>query len=538
MEDILLTVIFVNYKVPEYLSEALRSLRQAECYDKTEVIIIDNASRDNSQKLITSEFQEVRWIQLKNNLGFGKACNIGVNNARGKYILFLNPDTVIAANTLSLSIAFMEKHEKAGLMGPKILNPDGSLQASCRRSLPTPAIAFFHFSGLSRLFPRSKLFGRYNLTFMDPDKTAQVDAVSGSFMLIPTTLFREVGGFDEKFFLYGEDLDLCYRIREKGYEIWYYPETQIIHRKGKSSAKHQFSSRIAFYEAMLIFSKKYRHIHRSFFPGQLIYLGILIQAVLNLCMNIIRNATATIIDLAIINITLWVGIILRFASTSETPYNSDNFLVMPGLHLLLSICFLFMFVYNGIYSKNRYSISNTLFSGLLASVLFMAIIFFIKPIAVSRIVFAFSTVVVTLLLVSWRELIPRITKRFRRLIYTPDKILVVGNSHVSELVIKSIEEQKLGVITGIIYDGATSTTPGEYLGYPVLGSIDDLKNTMKDYQIDILLIATPLPWYSQIINIISTMKVKRLTIRWVPHELFDKTSEELPSEIPLLNFSV
>ena len=170
-------------------------------------------------------------------------------------MLLLNPDTVIAKDTLKVAVDFMQSHPKAGLMGPKILNQDGSLQASCRRGFVTPLVAFYYFTGLSRIFPKSKHFARYHLTYMDENESAVVDAVSGSFMFIRRTLFDQLHGFDEQFFMYGEDIDLCWRVREKGYEVWYHPLTQIIHRKGQSSARSPLRSRFAFYEAMIIFSK-------------------------------------------------------------------------------------------------------------------------------------------------------------------------------------------------------------------------------------------------------------------------------------------
>ena len=355
-------------------------------------------------------------------------------------------------------------------------------------------------------------------------------------MIIPHELYTKIGGFDERFFLYGEDLDLCWRIREEGFEVWYYPETQIIHRKGKSSSKHLIRSRIAFYEAMVLFSEKYRHIHRSFFPNQLIFLGIILQAVFNISANLIKYFTPAIIDLGIINFVLWGGLTLRFHIRSN-PYNSGHPFIMLGLHGLLSFCFIFMFAYNGIYSKKRYSISNTLLSGVLASVLFMALIYFINSLAVSRIVFGFSTVVISILLVGWRELIPKTIRRFKQFMFAPVKIVIMGSGVIPSHLIKSIEEQKNGNIIGIVWCD-TKNVPGEYEGYPVLGSSDYLSQIIGRSRIDMLLIATPSPWYSQIIEVLSTSKIKHMTIRWVPHNLFDKPHTELPPEIPLLDFSV
>jgi GT2 family glycosyltransferase len=535
--EILFSVILVNYKVPEFLCEALKSLRHVELYERTEIIVVDNASNDHSRRLIDKEFPEVIWIQLKKNFGFGKACNIGAQSAKGKYILFLNPDTVVGADTLKSSLNFMQSHPEAGMMGPKILNSDGTLQASCRRSQPSPSIAFYHFSGLSSLFPKSKRFGRYHLTFMDPDEAAPVDAISGSFMVVPRQLFLDIGGFDERFFMYGEDLDLCWRIIEKGYKVWYNPEIQIVHRKGKSSSKQIFRSRVAFYEAMVIFSKKYKHLHRTFFPTQIIYLGIFFQASVNIAANLVRHFIALLIDMIIINTCLWAGISLRFASASASPYLYNNPTSIIGLHFLISSCFLFILSYNGIYSKNRYSISNALYSGILASVLFLATVYFWKSIALSRIAFASSTFVISVLLVLWREFATRAVRGFRYLIYSSEQVLIAGNGPIASKLIKSIEEQKKNItIIGVLW--SDGPRPGEYEGYPVLGTIDDIKQTLERHQIDSIIIATSQSWYSQIIEVLSKCKKRHLTIKWVSHELFSKHSGELPAEIPLLDFTI
>jgi GT2 family glycosyltransferase len=529
-----ISVIIVNYKVPEYLSETIRSLREADSYDITEVIVVDNASNDDSQTLVINEFPEVIWIQMKNNVGFGKACNIGSQRASGKFLLFLNPDTVISKKTLSLSLDFMVTHPEVGLMGPKILNTDGTLQASCRRSFPSPADAFFHFFGLSRLFPKSKFFGKYNLTYLNPEISTQVDAISGSFMFTYKSIFTQIGGFDERFFMYGEDLDLCWRVRDTGYKVWYFPGTQIIHRKGKSSSKVKIKSRIAFYEAMVIFSKKYRKHQKGFFPNWLIFVGILFQASLSIGGNLVRFAIPGIADMAIINFFLWLVMTLRFQDNS--PYINSPPLILASVHAIITICFLFMFTYNGIYSKKRYSVLNTLLSGLMASILFFATIFFIKSIAFSRIAFGLSSLSISILLVFWREMLPKLQHHFKNGIYSPDRVLIVGNNPIASRVVKNIEEQKTSSICGIIWHGADK--PGEYEGYPVIGTFEQISHILKNNKVDILILATPKSWYSEIIEMLASQKVRRLTIQWVPHDYFTKEEEELPQQIPLSNFSV
>lgn len=531
-----ISVIIVNYKVPEYLRETVRSILQAEQCENTEIIIVDNASGDHSHRLISDEFPSINWIQLKHNIGFGKACNVGVQNARGEFVLLLNPDTMISKNTLSAALSFMDSHPEAGLMGPKILSPDGTLQASCKRGFPTPAVTFYHFSGLSKMFPHSRRFGRYNLTFLDPDTSGEVDAVSGSFMFLRRNLFIEIGGFDERFFLYGEDLDLCYRIREKGHSIWYHPETQIIHRKGKSSAKSLLRSRLAFYEAMLLFSRKYRKVHGGYFPGGVVLIGILLLSFMNIGLNLVRHFFSVFLDLSIINIVLLSIISLRFPPEGN-PYHTLGPWYMLGIHGLLSASFLFMYSYNGIYIKRRYSVANALLSGLLATLLFSACIYFVKPFALSRIAFALSSITISFLLVGWRELAPKALKGFRQIAYSPDKILVVGNGPITDRIIKKIEKQRSGMISGILWNNESSR-PGEYEGYPVLGSLDEINSILTRNRVDTIILATSQPWYSHIIDVISNSYIKNLTIQWVPHELMNTPVDQLPEEVPLRDFFV
>ncbi len=531
----LISVVIVSYKVPECLRDAIRSIQGAELAGQTEILVVDNASGDNSRELITSEFKNVKWIQLKTNIGFGKACNIGVQSSCGDFVLLLNPDTVVSRDTLKVAVDFMQSHPKAGIMGPKILNQDGSLQASCRRGFVTPLVAFYYFTGISRLFPQSKHFARYHLTYMDKDKSAVVDAVSGSFMFLRRSLFNQLGGFDEQFFMYGEDMDLCWRVRESGYEVWYHPTTQIIHRKGQSSARSLLRSRFAFYEAMIIFSKKYRHIRGGFFPDWLIFIGIIYLSVQYTAVWFFRHFFPVLIDLIIINTTLWIGTLLRFCNSSI--YLNEHASRMYGVHFLITLSFLSMFLYNGIYSKKRYTMSNALNSSFLATLLFFAMVYFVRSLAFSRIVFALSSITISLLLIGYRELIPRIVHRFKRLVFPPERIVILGSGPVSAKIIKSIEKQKSGDILGIIWDSCTSV-PSEYQGYPVLGTHEALRNILHNHKADMLLIATQQSWYSWIIDLLSAQRLKNITIRWASHELFQKSSEELPDEIELRDFAV
>jgi len=515
-KDILISIVIVNYKVPYCLIEALHSLRLAKLYDRCEVIIIDNASGDGSREIVASKFQEAQWIQLKTNVGFGKACNIGVDAARGEYLLFLNPDTVISANTLCDAVEFMEAHPKAGLMGPKILNPDGTLQLSCRRSIPTPAVAFYYFAGLSYLFPKSKRFGRYHLTYMDEDTMAQVDVISGSFMFMRRTLFNEIGGFDKRFFMYGEDIDLCYRISRAGHEVWYYPQIKIVHQKGKSSSKRKIRSRFYFYEAMIIFLSKYRKLQEMVFPWWLIWVGIVFQGALNIGSIIASSIIALLADAVTINAAAWVGLSpLAKLLTGVSVYDGGRILPFVGMHAVLSFAFLFLFVYNGIYTVKHYSIKNTVFSGLLSCALFLSGVHFLTPYSVES--FGIAAGLALAASIVWREALPFLIKGLRGRIFTPERALIAGHDDDIARYIRGTDGKRGAMrVAGLIRIGQTEDTAGKAQidGYPVLGGINDLARALSECKADVLLIAAARPWYTEIINILVAHRDCGVEIRW------------------------
>ncbi|MCL2219238.1 MAG: glycosyltransferase [Chitinispirillia bacterium] len=539
--DILISIVIVNYKVPQCLIEALHSLRLAKYYDRSEVIIIDNASGDNSREIVTSKFGEVQWIQLRTNIGFGKACNIGVEAARGRYLLLLNPDTVISSNTLEDAVEFMESHPGAGLMGPKILNPDGTLQLSCRRSVPTPSVAFYYFAGLSHVFPKSRRFGRYHLTYMDEDETAQVPVISGSFMFMKRELFNEIGGFDKRFFMYGEDIDLCYRISKAGREVWYCPEIKIVHRKGKSSSKRRIRSRVDFYEAMIIFSRKYRGEQKTYFPWWLMWLGVVFQAVLNIGSIVMRSLAAILVDAGIINLAVWASFELRLGprfmwacSTlwdgkdqelffikrgfpHVSLYDTEPLLQLTGVHAAVTVAMIFMFLYNGVYSARQYSARNLFFSGILASALIISGVYFLTDYYIEGMActgVALAVAILTALF--WREALPPVFKGLKKLVVPPERAVIVGHGEEVLQYIKSINTRRGGPkVAGIVLMGEEENSGhGEMEGYPILGEINTLTQALSTNKADVLLIAASRPKYAEIINLLVQYRNRGIDIRW------------------------
>ncbi|MCB9496382.1 MAG: glycosyltransferase [Fibrobacteria bacterium] len=249
--------MIVSYRVRERLRACLESLRQLDPQGPSfEVIVVDNASGDGTCEQLPAAFPEVQFLPMDRNLGFSIGCNRGASRSKGRFLLFLNPDTVVFPDTLRKVVEFADTHPEAGIVGCRILDGDGRLQLACRRSIPTLAVALPRLTGLSFLFPKSRVFGRYNLTYLDPEVSTPVEAVSGSFLMIRKNVFDSIKGFDEDYFLYAEDLDLCLRVARAGHQIWYCGEASIIHHKGQSAATRPWGARMDFYRAMVVFARK------------------------------------------------------------------------------------------------------------------------------------------------------------------------------------------------------------------------------------------------------------------------------------------
>lgn len=253
----LLTVIIVNYNVKYFLEQCLHAVYKSGNNLDMEVFVVDNNSVDGSVEMLREKFPEVRLMANRENLGFSKANNMAIHKAAGKFILLLNPDTVVEDDTLPLVVDFMEKHEDAGGLGVKMLDGKGRFLPESKRGLPSPGVAFSKIFGLSALFPKSRIFGKYHLGYLDNDKIHQVDVLSGAFMLLRKAALDKAGILDEDFFMYGEDIDLSHRLVKAGYKNYYYPGTRIIHYKGESTKKSSVNYVVVFYQAMIIFARKH-----------------------------------------------------------------------------------------------------------------------------------------------------------------------------------------------------------------------------------------------------------------------------------------
>ena len=296
MSKPVLSIIIVSYNVREFLYQTINSVQRSLQRISSEIIVVDNASWDGSAAMVQKDFPEVNLISNTTNVGFAKANNLAIDESQGEYLIFLNPDTIVQEDTFQTLLDFFSQHPKAGVVGCKILNPDGSLQLSCRRSIPTPWVGFTKLVGLSKLFPKSKLFGKYNLTYLNPDEITEVEAISGSFMMTSRTIINHVGRFDDRFFMYVEDLALCHRVYNAGWKIYYVPTTQIIHYKGSSSTEAQFDTLLQFYRAMLLFVRKHFKAKYFLFPQWILVLGIGLRGFMSFVHNLFLKFKWSFVD--------------------------------------------------------------------------------------------------------------------------------------------------------------------------------------------------------------------------------------------------
>jgi GT2 family glycosyltransferase len=270
--------VIVNYNTKRLLKDCIESIYKETKGIEFDVWVVDNRSKDGSVEMIRRHFPQVKLIENTENLGFARANNQAISESNGEHILLLNPDTVVLNNAIGRMVRFMDTRPETGIAGCKVLNGDGTLQLACRRSIPTPGVAFFRLVGLSRLFPRSRLMAKYNLSYLNPDEPHEVDAVSGACLMIRKEVIEKIGLLDEAFFMYGEELDWCMRAKKAGWKVMYYPDAEIIHYKGESTASNSRKANFEFYKAMYLFHRKYFARQYFFLVNWAIYAGIFLKA--------------------------------------------------------------------------------------------------------------------------------------------------------------------------------------------------------------------------------------------------------------------
>lgn len=282
-----LTVIIVNYNVKYYVEQCLNSLEKALDGIDSHIYVVDNHSKDGSVNYLSLHFKNIDLIDSNHNLGFARANNIAIRQSDSDYVLLLNPDTIVAEDTLREVVNFMDNHPKVGGIGVRMQNADGTLAMESRRGLPTPLTSFFKMCGLCACFPQSRIFGRYYLSYLGWTEPQRIEVISGAFCFLRRAALDKIGLLDEDFFMYGEDIDLSYRLLKGGFENWYLP-LPILHYKGESTHKSSFHYVHVFYQAMLIFFRKH-YGHLSFFISLPIKIAIYFKAMIALVSMQIRK---------------------------------------------------------------------------------------------------------------------------------------------------------------------------------------------------------------------------------------------------------
>jgi GT2 family glycosyltransferase len=366
---LLLSIIIVNYNVKHFLEQCLYSVQKAVTGLQAEVLVIDNNSTDHSVEYLEPKFPGIRFIANTENKGFAKGCNQGLGMASGKYILFLNPDTIVPEDCFQQCISFLESQPGAGALGIRMLDGSGRFLKESKRSFPSPVTSLYKLSGLSRLFSRSRTFSKYHLGHLNEHESHEVDVLAGAFMMIKKEVLDKIGSFDETFFMYGEDVDLSYRIQQAGYRNFYFAGSNIIHFKGESTRKGSMNYVRMFYTAMSLFVRKHYGGSRAGLFNFLIHMAIWFRAALTATGTFIRRIGLPLIDAGLIFLSFWVmkNIWTGYVRTSVQYENKLLWIAFSAY----TVFYLITAYYAGLYDR-WYKRSELVRSTLVATIVLLA----------------------------------------------------------------------------------------------------------------------------------------------------------------------
>jgi GT2 family glycosyltransferase len=365
-----LSIIIVNYNVKYFLEQCLYSVTKAVQGIEAEVIVVDNHSTDDSLSYLIPKFPQVAFFQNETNSGFGKACNRGFGEASGRYILFLNPDTIVAEDSFTKCLQFFESHPDCGALGVKMIDGSGAFLKESKRAFPSPQTSLFKLAGLASLFPKSKVFSRYHLGHLDKEQSHEVDVLAGAFFMTKKEVLEKVGVFDEAFFMYGEDVDLSYRVQKAGYKNYYFSETTIIHFKGESTRRGSLNYVRMFYQAMIIFVRKHYGGARASFFNFSIRLAIWIRAFVSALLKFFTWIGIRVVDAIIILASFYIAK-EAWAKFVRTDINYPNQLLLVSFPIF-TLIYLTAAYYAGLYDR-QFRLRNLLRSTLIATVTLLSI---------------------------------------------------------------------------------------------------------------------------------------------------------------------
>lgn len=529
-----LSIIIVNYNVKEFLLNLLDSLQKASKNISYEIIVVDNNSNDKSIEAVNKKYPSIITIKNNSNLGFGVANNQALKIAKGKYLLLINPDTIVKENTLDVMLNFMKDNQEIGVAGCKVLNPNGTIQLACRRSFPKPWVSFTKIIGLSALFPKSKLFAKYNLTYLNENQSYEVDAISGSFMMLSRKAYEKVGGFDSDFFMYGEDLDLCYRIKQNGFKVFYLSDTEIIHYKGESTKRSSIDETKIFYDAMHLFVKK--HFSNSFIVEALLQIGIIFRKFFAFANKNKLIISGIIIDFILFSLTIKI---------SESIYSNERWIgfpkiFLPWVYIIPSVLQIIISSLVGAYKKNSISILRSYVSLMVGFILITSITFFLKQYAFSRAVVLITYGISFFTFAVWRLILKGFLFR-TKLVEIQSNTVIVGTDEKALMLAQKLKENALnefkilGLISSELIDIGKN-----YNNFYVLGSIDNLKKVITENKISKVIFCSDSLKFEKIFSVVSNCQGENVDFLMSGNELeymVGKSTIKHIDKFPLLKVS-
>lgn len=510
-----LSIVIVNYNVKYFLEQCLHSVEKAMTSIDAEVFVVDNNSVDGSNEMVKSKFPWVKLLANNENVGFSRANNQAIKIATGDYVLLLNPDTVVEHDTLSQCVSFMDNHSDAGGLGIKMVDGKGKFLPESKRGLPTPEVAFYKIFGLSKVFPKSKLFGKYHLSYLDNDKVHEVEILSGAFMMLRKKTLDKIGLLDETFFMYGEDIDLSYRILKAGYKNYYLPEARIIHYKGESTKKSSINYVFVFYNAMIIFARKHFSTKNARLFSLLIHLAIYLRAGIAIVTRVLQKLMIPLID----------GLIIYLGTLLIVDYWETNVIYTIGGHYpllfqstilpLYILVWLFAVFVSGGYDKPVKI--RKIVTGILTGTVVILVFYALLPtqFRFSRAIILFSGVWTIISMSSLRVILHFLGfKEFRLGNNLNKRFIIVGESEESNRVADLLHK----TLINPSFIGLVSSSQHKNGTQGFIGTIDQINEIIAIYKIDeIIFCAHDIPAH-KIIDIMTELQDSQVDYKIAPPE--------------------
>ncbi len=512
-----LSVIIVNYNVKYFLEQCLHSVMKACEGIAAEVFVVDNNSVDGSVEMVRQKFSSAILIDNKDNLGFSKANNQAIRQSKGEYVLLLNPDTVVEENTFKKIVDFMDSNPDAGGLGVKMLDGSGKFLAESKRGLPTPSAAFYKISGLAALFPKSRTFGQYHLGYLSKDEIHEVEILAGAFMLLRKSVLDKVGLLDEDFFMYGEDIDLSYRIIKAGYKNFYFPETRIIHYKGESTKRSSVNYVLVFYNAMIIFARKHFSKHNAALFTFIIRIAIYIRAGAAITNRFLKKSFLPILDFALV----FTGMFFL------KEYWSRNMIVLyPQEFMLFAVPGYIIIWILSVYFSGGYDQPvrlQKIVRGLFSGTLLILVIYALLPehYRFSRALILLGSVWASIVMISSRLILNLLgTKQFALESTSRKKLLIVGEEDEASRVLSLLKMSETSHnFIGFLrpQEKISSATKPEFDKFN-LGGTDKFREVIEVFGIDEIIFCARDIASNRIINYMSEITTREVEYKIAPPE--------------------